>query len=467
MKYTDALYQTCLRHHTLRSTPLQVSMHFHDLQVPFRHQLLVWSSSSNSNGPFSEASRTDFLTKYSAQLGWDKPQPKQSRTSIGTFLASLVVRGPVNSDHEEDEVEQHASQEDLPVQATDVMLCEPLVLECLSYLLRLIRIAPTTPINPSRVWWVQAGGGDIEEFSFRRWVLSNANLPPSLLQSPTAMTPVHPDHPVGSVLASLSLSDTLWLCRLLEHAGVAKVVSRPDHSKVLVLTLDRESVAVTDPGVDEHQLALLDLLQTRHRLERQIHESQERVRALQGQALQHKRANQVSSAKAVFQRSKVHQQLVDRTHQALLTVEQSLGLLQNSASNQQVLQVIQQANQVLQTQRMDLNEMDDVLEDLSEQVEEANQINDTFASFVNNNAAGVGTTGDEEELLQELNLLTLSDYGVSSVGDQTLDERPIHLPAMPTLTKLPVIPKSPPPKVVPVQITSMEPAEAAPSLVAA
>ena len=277
------------------------------------------------------------------------------------------------------------------------------------------------------------------------------------------MTPVHPDHPVGSVLASLSLSDTLWLCRLLEHAGVAKVVSRPDHSKVLVLTLDRESVAVTDPGVDEHQLALLDLLQTRHRLERQIHESQERVRALQGQALQHKRANQVSSAKAVFQRSKVHQQLVDRTHQALLTVEQSLGLLQNSASNQQVLQVIQQANQVLQTQRMDLNEMDDVLEDLSEQVEEANQINDTFASFVNNNAAGVGTTGDEEELLQELNLLTLSDYGVSSVGDQTLDERPIHLPAMPTLTKLPVIPKSPPPKVVPVQITSMEPAEAAPS----
>ena len=455
MKYEDALYQTCLRLTTLRSTPLQVSLHYPDLRVPLRQQLLVWPSASTSSGPFSDASTTDFLTKYAAQFGWDRPQPKRSRTSMGTYLASLVVR-PASKDHQDDE-EDETSQE-LPVEATDVILCEPLVLECLRYLLRLIHTAPTTPTNPSRAWWVQAGQSDIEAFSFRRWVSPNA-APSHPLQSPT--TPIHP---VGAVLACLSVADTLWLCQLLEHAGLAKIVSRPDRSKVLILAHDTDAAAggvatAVDPKMEEYQLAWLDLLQTRHRLERQIHESQEQVSALQNQALRHKRANQLSSAKAVLQRSKVHQQRVDRSHQALLTVEQSLGLLQNSVNNQQVLQVIQQANQVLQSRRIDLDGVDDVLEDLSEHVEEANQINDTLASFVN--ATDVGAT-DDDELLQELNLLTLHDR-----GDQSLEERPIEEPRMPTLPEFPVLPMASPPNDAPVHITSNEPAEPTPSRVAA
>jgi Snf7 len=427
--FEDAHRQACVRLKSLQASCAHIASTTPDVDVPQRQNVVLWGGGEGSD-PSSTAAVDDdgsaafaFLAKNAKHFGWKDPDDRTFARSWSSSSSSMATSPSATSSSTSvllSSAKSWASRISLGgggggeessgttlgdpaakatyarVRPNDLIVCESLVEDCLRHLQIAIQSSPTTAKNPSHAWVLHGS----DEYSFRHWLEAAAPSP-----NDTEDGTAHQSSPqldVQAFLMSLKSSDVAWLFRLLEYGQAVKVVSRgPDQPAAVVLTGSTDHSA-------EHCLSVLGLLQARSRLEVAAEKAGIRAAELQRHALQQRRSNASrASVMATLQRSKIYQQQADQNHQALLNVEHSLSLLESSVTTKQVLQAIKQANGVLKAQRVDLDEVDEVLDDMAEHVELDQQVLDAFKNT--NNSTLPLSALDDDELLQELASLSLVD----------------------------------------------------------
>uniref|UniRef100_F7EHH2 Transmembrane 9 superfamily member n=11 Tax=Cercopithecinae TaxID=9528 RepID=F7EHH2_MACMU len=148
--------------------------------------------------------------------------------------------------------------------------------------------------------------------------------------------------------------------------------------------------------------------------------------------------NKRAALQALRRKKRFEQQLA-QTDGTLSTLEFQREAIENATTNAEVLRTMELAAQGMKKayQDMDIDKVDELMTDITEQQEVAQQISDAISRPM-----GFGDDVDEDELLEELELLEQEELAqeLLSVGDKE-EEPPVKLPSVPS-THLPAEPGS-------------------------
>uniref|UniRef100_A0A5F8A6J7 Charged multivesicular body protein 4A n=1 Tax=Macaca mulatta TaxID=9544 RepID=A0A5F8A6J7_MACMU len=146
--------------------------------------------------------------------------------------------------------------------------------------------------------------------------------------------------------------------------------------------------------------------------------------------------NKRAALQALRRKKRFEQQLA-QTDGTLSTLEFQREAIENATTNAEVLRTMELAAQGMKKayQDMDIDKVDELMTDIIEQQEVAQQISDAISRPM-----GFGDDVDEDELLEELELLEQEELAqeLLSVGDKE-EEPPVKLPGVPS-THLPAEP---------------------------
>jgi hypothetical protein len=434
ISFEEAHRRTCVRRNTLAVSCAQIE--FDRFEIPRRRYAMPWRQSEgpvSGGGEEGDSPTTlEFLSKYSEALGWDPPAvvESSSSSSLVAWLSRRLSRGSsggviADTSGRENTVAAVASSSSAVayVQPDDPILCESLALECLRMLEKRVRDSPTSDRNPSRAWTIHGS----DEFSLRTWLLGERESLSLVRVVPGGDDPRSEgggstnDRTVttGEFVASLPASQLLWLLRLLQHGKMVQIVTprrenRPDGAVVL---LPQPSAQPPERQNEmNHCLAVLDLLRTKSQLERMEERANDQRDQLQRRALEMLRSKRRGAAVAVQQRSKLYEREADRAVKALLNVEHALNLIESSVANSQIVAALKQANEALKSQRVDLEQLDSVLEDMTENVELDRQFQDTLTSAQRSSLLPVDALDDDALLGELMRSLTLDESATSAEG---------------------------------------------------
>nr|XP_030710500.1 transmembrane 9 superfamily member 1 isoform X3 [Globicephala melas] len=155
-------------------------------------------------------------------------------------------------------------------------------------------------------------------------------------------------------------------------------------------------------------------------------------------AKKHGTKNKRAALQALRRKKRLEQQLA-QTDGTLSTLEFQREAIENATTNAEVLRTMDLAAQGMKKayQDMDIDKVDELMADITEQQEVAQQISDAISRPV-----GFGDDVDEDELLEELEELEQEELAreLLHVGDKE-EEPPVTLPSVPS-THLPAGPGS-------------------------
>ncbi|TKR71994.1 hypothetical protein L596_019520 [Steinernema carpocapsae] len=131
-----------------------------------------------------------------------------------------------------------------------------------------------------------------------------------------------------------------------------------------------------------------------------------------------------------LKRKKQYEKQLDHIDGVLTQIEYQRQTLENASTNAEVLTVMGAAAKAMKAAHndMDIDQVHDLMEDISEQQEISNEIADAIS-----NPVGVGSEFDEDELLKELEELEQEE-----LDKQLLDVKPVPAAA----DKLPEVPST-------------------------
>ncbi|KFW63009.1 Charged multivesicular body protein 4c, partial [Pygoscelis adeliae] len=139
------------------------------------------------------------------------------------------------------------------------------------------------------------------------------------------------------------------------------------------------------------------------------------------------------AALQALKRKKRYEKQLSQIDGTLSTIEFQREALENSHTNTEVLKNMGYAAQAMKKvhENMDLNKIDDLMQDITEQQDVAQEISDAIS-----NRAAFGDEFDEDELMAELEELEqeelnkgMRDVRLPSVPSTSLPSRPGKLPA--------------------------------------
>ncbi|KAM5175737.1 charged multivesicular body protein 4a isoform 1-T1 [Callospermophilus lateralis] len=153
-------------------------------------------------------------------------------------------------------------------------------------------------------------------------------------------------------------------------------------------------------------------------------------------AKKHGTKNKRAALQALRRKKRLEQQLA-QTDGTLSTLEFQREAIENATTNAEVLRTMEVAAQGMKKayQDMDIDKVDELMADITEQQELAQQISDAISRPV-----GFGDDVDEDELLEELEELEQEKLAqeLLNVGNEE-EEPPVKLPSVPS-THLPAGP---------------------------
>ncbi|XP_006012406.1 charged multivesicular body protein 4b [Latimeria chalumnae] len=140
------------------------------------------------------------------------------------------------------------------------------------------------------------------------------------------------------------------------------------------------------------------------------------------------------AALQALKRKKRYEQQLNQIDGTLSTIEFQREALENATTNTEVLKTMSEAANAMKVahENMDIDKVDDLMADITEQQEIAQEISDAISRPV-----GFGDDVDEDELLAELEEMEQEDLEkeLLRVGD----EAPAELPTVPNV-QLPTVP---------------------------
>ncbi|CAJ1953454.1 unnamed protein product [Cylindrotheca closterium] len=211
------------------------------------------------------------------------------------------------------------------------------------------------------------------------------------------------------LLSRLPPNDLDWLLEILVRKGQAKVVKNEGLSELVVVsssTLPTVTGSTIDVGIALHKLK-----QAQNALEHRMEVWSVSIQECRKKAARHKVDKQTSLAIVQLRKSKLLQERIDSSANALLELEKIQSTIEITQNNQAILGLVAEGSEQLRnlTQQTSLEEIDEIKEGLEEDITVANQINETL-SF--------NSPVDEDALLAELEMLTLIDNTTSKTpGD--------------------------------------------------
>ena len=135
-----------------------------------------------------------------------------------------------------------------------------------------------------------------------------------------------------------------------------------------------------------------------------------------------------------MKRKKLYDQEQAKIQNVRFTLETQVINLESAQQNAQTYSALKQGNTAMQGIRKDvgIEQVDDVMDEIKEEMEMAQEINDAIAQPVD------PLMTDEDELLEELNMLETADLEA-----ELLKPPPTNVQAMPTVpsSKLPALAK--------------------------
>ncbi|XP_045425965.1 charged multivesicular body protein 4a isoform X1 [Lemur catta] len=156
-------------------------------------------------------------------------------------------------------------------------------------------------------------------------------------------------------------------------------------------------------------------------------------------AKKHGTKNKRAALQALRRKKRLEQQLA-QTDGTLSTLEFQREAIENATTNTEVLRTMELAARGMKKayQDMDIDKVDELMADITEQQEVAQQISDAISRPV-----GFGDDVDEDELLEELEELEQEELAqeLLNVSDKE-EEPPVKLPSIPS-THLPAGPEAP------------------------
>ncbi|XP_012382571.1 charged multivesicular body protein 4a [Dasypus novemcinctus] len=153
-------------------------------------------------------------------------------------------------------------------------------------------------------------------------------------------------------------------------------------------------------------------------------------------AKKHGTKNKRAALQALRRKKRLEQQLA-QTDGTLSTLEFQREAIENATTNAEVLRTMELATRGMKKayQDMDINKVDELMADITEQQEVAQQISDAISQPV-----GFGDDVDEDELLEELEELEQEELARELLNvDKKKEEPPVELPSVPS-TQLPAGP---------------------------
>ncbi|XP_032199804.1 charged multivesicular body protein 4a isoform X2 [Mustela erminea] len=147
-------------------------------------------------------------------------------------------------------------------------------------------------------------------------------------------------------------------------------------------------------------------------------------------AKKHGIKNKRAALQALRRKKRLEQQLA-QTDGTLSTLEFQREAIENATTNAEVVRTMELAAQGMKKayQDMDIDKVDELMADITEQQEVAQQISDAISQPV-----GFGDVVDEDELLEELEELEQEELARDLLtGGDKEEEPPIKLPSVPSI----------------------------------
>ncbi|CAI9555903.1 unnamed protein product [Staurois parvus] len=180
-------------------------------------------------------------------------------------------------------------------------------------------------------------------------------------------------------------------------------------------------------GAPSAQEALFRLRETEEMLTKKQEYLEKKIEQELATARKHGTKNKRAALQALKKKKRLEKQLmqIDGT---LSTIEFQREALENSHTNTEVLKNMGYAAKAMKSvhQNMDLDKIDDLMQDIHEQQDVAQEISDAISRPI-----GIGEEFDEDELMAELEELEQEDLN-RHMASVTLPSAPSHkLPARP------------------------------------
>ncbi|KAK0393617.1 hypothetical protein QR680_000310 [Steinernema hermaphroditum] len=190
------------------------------------------------------------------------------------------------------------------------------------------------------------------------------------------------------------------------------------------------------PAAPTTQESIQQLRETEEMLVKKQEFLEKKIDAEVAQAKKHGTKNKRLALHAL-KRKKQYEKQLNHIDGVLTTIEFQREALENASTNAEVLQVMGAAARAMKTahNEMDVDQVHDLMEDIAEQQEVANEIAEAIS-----NPVGFGNEVDEDELLKEL----------EDLEQQELDKQLLDVAPTPSnLDRLPEAPSTELPAAVP------------------
>ena len=217
------------------------------------------------------------------------------------------------------------------------------------------------------------------------------------------------------LLSKLSLSDTEWLLQLLVQCGYAKLVEgQSDQVDLIVLRKFSDNRSNKNTKEEETQIAiaLWKLRKAQEGLERQLQAWSEQAMECQKKAIEFQRQKQKSLALSQMTKRRLLNERIQTSSQSLMTLEQTQAAIETAKSNKAIVDLLAQSTIVLQVLNAStpIEQIQEVHEDLQSEMDQLSQVQEAMA------ATTTGVQFDEDELLKELEGLTILDIDVDKTN---------------------------------------------------
>lgn len=358
MTWEQAHRLACMQNGSLKVTRFQIESQFPiGQEIPQQDSLLLWYKES-------------IVDQLAALIkpNYNHVPENMSESSSSSFLWKTLrgiwtlARTNQNDDEEEEESEEEEEQQETPkldhLQLGIVHLT--MARSLLGYLTSIIKtnLDEIVPLSPASVW--------------NKWVMQQEKAADQVL------------------LSSLSVDELQILFQALERTGVPVSVHTTPSNEFVVMTGTSEDMP--------SRLVEYDLNQTALRLEQEHLALEEQSKKYRKAALAAKQrnGNPIPSMKLY----KLCEAQLAHKQNHLLQIETVRMTLHQAVNNRSVVQVMRSARVMLHDIHKELENVHDVMDDLKDVMQDHEEVSSALQSTVM-------TDTDEEELLQELQGLSL------------------------------------------------------------
>lgn len=442
--WKTAFRDTCLQNNTIHASIVQVLEEFavDESQIPTASTAFYFHQDGSNQKlveDFQQSQTNDNTTNSQTTTATAKEQQEARQSSSLAYIVDKVVGAtkyaaryvfsteddilmeqagydPHGDKHYDSYAANGSNDNEQVLDASEAILNMDLAVECLVFLRDIItRYASnaTATDQPQQAILALPGGASTAPSVCQEWITSQ------ILENAGAGAAACGSDAIRNLIRQMARQDLNFLVQALLAGRVMEIIQRrPQQDDLLVFTVgeDGESSASSK----EVKVAMFDLGRQINSIQTRIDTLTERKEKCETGALRCRRNKQERQALQHMNLRKKLDQEISLSQSKIHNLEDQRMALENASSNFEILQVSQQTAKTLKKIREQTENADDVILDLQEEIDTNKDIQETLTPMGNMS----GVTVEEDELLAELQALSIDDTTPGGSGAPNAHEQP-------------------------------------------